>query len=474
LYTGNYENVKKVLSGLFHQSERLNREVVLMTTFELAYEKFKNADKTDLQGVIERDKTTGQPIKYTDEEAFQAAIAEAREIAGQTLGDFSRQMKPRYFTSPLLSVLTKFKQYAVLATYVVMRNLYLSIGAPFSKGELAEYRAQLEKDLKADPDKDAIIKQRMKEIEAQRKELYSEARRRMAGILGITFLYGGIEAMPFFSMLGPIVAMFAGGGDDDEDPSLFEWHSWFRNYMQETFGGATGAILSRGLGTAVTGGALSERVSLDLKDLWYRDGRYSPDVRQGVLETAIANSGPVVGLGMNFVDAYGLAKEGQLDRAFEKLLPAIASKPLVGARIATEEGRTRRGVELAGDFSAWEVAMQAVGLQPERFAIAQKNAIDAKLHEQKVLNEKNSLLNRLWMERDTDEYDNVLDKISDFNDRHPVLAITGKTIQESFKNRAKNQAIAENLGVQLSNPKMIVEVEPKLQYKPYSVFGKNE
>lgn len=474
LYTGNYENVKKVLSGLFHQSERLNREVVLMTTFELAYEKFKNADKKDLQGVIERDKTTGQPIKFTDEEAFEAAIAESREIAGQTLGDFSRQMKPRYFTPPILGLVFKFKQYAVLATYVVMRNLYLSIGAPFSKGELAEYRTQLEKDLKADPDKDTIIKQRMGEIETQRKELYKEARRRLAGILGMTFLYGGMEAMPFFSMLGPIVAMFAGGGGDDEDPDLFEWHSWFRNYMQETFGGAAGAILARGAGTAVTGGALTERVSMDFKDLWYRDGRYSPDVRQGVLETAIANSGPVVGLGMNFVDAYGLAKEGQLERAFEKLLPAIASKPLVGARIATEEGRTRRGIELAGDFSAWEIAMQATGLQPERFAIAQKNAIDAKLHEQKVDAEKNALLNRLWMERDTDEFDDILDKVDAFNDRHPILAITGRTIQDSFKNRAKNQAIAENLGVQLSNPKMIAEVESKLQYKPYSVFGKNE
>jgi hypothetical protein len=473
LYTGNYNSIKKVLSGLFHQSERLNREVVLMTTFELAYEKFKDADKTDLQGVIERDKTTGQPIKYTEEEAFKEAIDEAREIAGQTLGDFSRQMKPRYFTPPVLGLLFKFKQYAVLATYVVMRNLYLSIGAPFSKSELKEFRAQLEEKYKVEPDKDALIKQQMGEIEGQRKELYKEARRRLAGVLGMTFLYGGMEAMPFFSLLGPIVGMFA-GGDDDEDPSLFEWHSWFRNYMQETFGGAAGAILARGLGTAVSSGALTERVSLDLKDLWYRDGRFSPDAREGVIDTVIANSGPVVGLGFNFVDAYSLANEGQLDRAFEKLLPAIASKPLVATRIATEEGRTRRGVALAEDFSAWEIAIQAVGLQPERFAIAQKNAIDAKLHEQKVDNEKNALLNRLWMERDTDEYDDILDKVDDFNDRHPVLAITGKTIRDSFKNRAKNQAIAENLGVQLSNPKMIAEVESKLQYKPYSVFGKNE
>ena len=354
-----------------------------------------------------------------------------------------------------------------------MRNLYLSIGAPFSKSELKEFRAQLEIELKNEPDNKAIIEQQMKEIETQRQELYKEARRRLAGILGITFLYGGMEAMPFFSLLGLIVGMFAGGGDD-EDPSLFEWNSWFRNYMQETFGGAGGAILARGLGTAVSSGALTERVSLDIKDLWYRDGRFSPDAREGVINTVIANSGPVVGLGFNLVDAYSLANEGQLDRAFEKALPAIASKPLVATRIATEEGRTRRGVALAEDFSAWEIAIQAIGLQPERFAIAQKNAIDAKLHEQKVDNEKNALLNRLWMERDTDEYDDILDKVDDFNARHPVLAITGRTIQDSFKNRAKNQAIAENLGVQLSNPKMIEEVESKLQYKPYSVFGKNE
>jgi hypothetical protein len=197
-------------------------------------------------------------------------------------------------------------------------------------------------------------------------------------------------------------------------------------------------------------------------------------VRQGVLETAIANSGPVVGLGMNFIDAYSLAKEGQLERAFEKFLPAIAAKPLVGARIATEEGRTRRGIELAGDFSAWEIAIQSIGLQPERFAIAQKKAIDAKLHEQRVDTEKNALLNRLWMERDTDEENRILEQIDEFNDRHPIKKITGKTIQDSFKQREKSKDIAEEMGVQLTDPKMIEEVEPKLRYKPYSVFGKNE
>jgi hypothetical protein len=42
MYTGTSANIKKAMSGLFHQSERLNREVFLLSTFELAYEKYSN------------------------------------------------------------------------------------------------------------------------------------------------------------------------------------------------------------------------------------------------------------------------------------------------------------------------------------------------------------------------------------------------------------------------------------------------
>jgi len=93
LYTGTTNTVKKVMSGIFHQAERLNREVALLTTFELAYEKYLTADRKDIRGVVQRDSTTRRPLKYTPDEAFELAIEEARDIAGLTLGDYTRQMK---------------------------------------------------------------------------------------------------------------------------------------------------------------------------------------------------------------------------------------------------------------------------------------------------------------------------------------------------------------------------------------------
>jgi hypothetical protein len=218
-YTGTYNAVKRGISALFHQSERLNREVTLLSVVELAYEKIMSEPIKDAKGIIKRDEQ-GQPMRYTDnattsdgttqysQEAFELAVNEAKDIAGLALGDFTRQMKPRYFTPPLLSVLTKFKQYSVLASYAIIRNAQLGLIKPFSTKELDVLRAQLEDQYKDAVDKDVIIKQQMEEVQAQQKEIAKEARRRLAGILGMTYLFGGYAAMPFFSLLTPILVFF--------------------------------------------------------------------------------------------------------------------------------------------------------------------------------------------------------------------------------------------------------------------------
>jgi hypothetical protein len=460
LYTGRYNMVKKMLSGLFHQSERLGREVTLLTTFELAYEKFSKSPKKDLRGVIDRD-AQGNPIMNTPEEAFELAIAEATSIAGLALGDFTRQMKPRFFTPPLLSVLTKFKQYSVLATYAIVRNFYFTVAAPFRKKEIEEFRQQMLKD-KLSPQ---VIEQRIAEADAQRKELYREGRRRLAGILAVTYLLGGNEASPFYSIgIGTIVKLLA-NEDDDE---FFDWENWVKNYMEEELGGAAGDLfaemgmnpetaesvgrsvgsaLQRGVVTELTGGELAGRVSLDPKNMWYREGGYSPDIRESIVDDVIANAGPVVGLGFNWVDAYRLFQEGQYQRAFERAAPALVSKPVTAARIATEDARTARGDKLAENFSAWELAMQAIGLQPTRLAQAQKSAIESKTYEQKVEARINTLLDRLWLERDnTDGFNETLERIMEFNSKYPNHFIGPETITDSFERRAEGQAMAEAIG----------------------------
>ena len=477
LYTGRYNTVKRVIAALFHQSERLNREVALLSTFELAHEKFLKEPKKDLRGVIQRD-AQGNPIANTPDEAFELAITEAKDIAGLSLGDFTRQMKPRYFTPPLLSVLTKFKQYSVLATYIIGRNFYYTFAAPFRKGEIEEFRRQLEKD-KIAPD---VIEQRIAEADAQRRETYKEGRRRLAGILGMTFLLGGAEALPFFTLgIGTLVKMMA----NDDDDEFFDWDNWFKNYMEVELGGYVADIYKkmgmgedtarkagrgtmeavvRGPASVATGGSLSERVSLDPVNLWLRDPRFSSDTRENVVESVIANAGPVVGLGVNWAEAIELMEQGQYQRAFEKAAPAIVAKPAAAYRMANEGAKTKSGITLVDNFSAWELAMQSIGLQPERLAQKQKAAIEAKTYEQKVIDKRNTLMNRLWMERgNTDAYADTIENIQKFNQKYPEYAVEPKDVIDSFKRRGQNQMEAEVFGAQIQK-KLRPRVSPMLEY----------
>lgn len=480
LYTGYANTTKKLLAGVFHQAERLNREIALLTVFELAYDKFTKEPKRNIRGVVERD-NAGKPVMNKPSEAFELALQEARDIGGLTLGDYTRQTKGRIFAEiPSLNVVAQFKQYAIGATYNILRNTYLSVGAPFRKAEIEQFRQEMIKD-GLPP---TVIDQRLDEAEQIRKETYREGMKRLAGILGMSFLFGGIAAQPFFSMLGQLIQMFA----PDDDDEFFDWENWFYNYMENEVGGSAAAIfkkmgmdaeksekagvalgeaLARGPLATATGTSLADRVSLDLKNLWWREGRYSPDVRQSLQQDIIANIGPTVGLGLNWADAWQLAGEGQWGRAFEKAAPAMFSKAATAYRLG-DEGATSSGGEVIGglypeQFTTWELGMQAIGLQPEKLAQAQKAAIQAKTYEQKILDRRNSLLDRLWMERGKPSYADALQKSNEFSLKYPEVAIDGDAVSNSFDARAEAKAQAEAIGAKL-NGKMLGRTAPMLRY----------
>jgi len=220
----------------------------------------------------------------------------------------------------------------------------------------------------------------------------------------------------------------------------------------------------RGPASVVTGGSLSERVSLDPVNLWLRDPRFSTDTRESVVEGAIANAGPVVGLMVNWAEAIELMEQGQYQRAFEKAAPAIVAKPASAYRMADEGAKTKSGITLVDNFSAWELAMQAIGLQPERLAQKQKAAIEAKTYEQKVIDKRNTLMNRLWMERgNTDAYADTIENIQKFNQKYPEYAVEPQDVIDSFKRRGQNQMEADVFGAQVQK-KLRPRVSPMLEY----------
>ena len=460
LYTTRYEIIKKILGGLFHQSERANREVALLSAFELEYNKLLNEPKRSTSGFIMRD-ANGDPITYTPDEAFEAAIEEAKNIAGLTLGDFSRQMKSRLFANVPLSVILKFKQYAVMATYNYIRAAQM-FAVPYTKKEIEQIRELFDEQNLSQPE----IDRRIEEIVAFKKDIGKQSGKELAGILGVTFLFGGLEAMPFFWIVMPIMAGMLTFGDDDDD-DLFDYVNWFRNWASSWLGGMS---FARGPVSELLGGSISERVSLDPVSMFYRDGRYSPDLVEGLIQDIIANAGPVVGLGVNIAEAVKLFNEGQYSRSMEKVMPALFAKPLQAYRYGTEGATTRSGeVQMAPeDFSGWMLAMQAIGLQPEKLALRQKSAIQGKEYNAKVLDKEKALLDRLWLERDSSKgFDAAIDNAVEFYERHPTLisedgSFADKIIK-SFETRAEQIAEAEAIGARIDK-RLREEIMPMLEY----------
>jgi len=148
-----------------------------------------------------------------------------------------------------------------------------------------------------------------------------------------------------------------------------------------------------------------------------------------------------------------MAQNGQIGRAFEKMAPALFAKPVTAARLATEGAKTKGGDTLVDEVTSAEIAMQAIGLQPLRIAQAQKASIETVQKAQKITNQHDSIMNRLWMERSNPEtFSEALEEATKFSRKHPGYAITFDTIKDSFKKRAEQSAIANSMGARIPKP----------------------
>ncbi|NBW12196.1 MAG: PLxRFG domain-containing protein [Caulobacteraceae bacterium] len=387
LYTGRTEKVMRGLSYLFHNAEKFNREVVAMSSFKLAY------DKALASGM-------------SQDAAFEKATNEAKDLTYRSMFDYSTLNKPRYFQNAYAKVILQFKQFAQQMTYMLVHGTYEAF-----KGESPEVRR--------------------------------EARDRVLGTLGMTFLFAGATGLPMFSIGASIIeALHAAFSDDDEPPLDFE--NWFKNWLAETFGNFTGDSISRGVITQATGINFADRLSLN--DLWFRDSRKSQDEVTALQNMFINMLGPTAGLAINGAEALKLYNDGYYYRAAEKALPAFLKQPLVGARYATEGATTVKGDVLVEDISGKEAFGQMLGFAPERVAQRQKANIEMKTAEQEILNKRQDLMNAFFLAIDNGDdslHDRVLDKINSFNRTYPGVAIFPENLERSiltrYMQRAENQ-----------------------------------
>jgi len=426
-YTGRWHKVMTFAAFPFHKAERFNREVTAMAAFDLAY------------------KSNGGN--------FEAAVEKAKNLTYKSMFDYSTANKPRYFQGDLPKVLLQFKQYAQHMTYLLFRTAYESTNLIGQK----EYE-QLMAEGKTD-EANKVMKESI--------ELRKDARRTFAGMMGMSFLFAGTMGMPVWFIFSGIANAFASvfGDDDDE----YDVENWYKNWLNSVFGGFVGDSIARGVVPQITGASLSDRMSTNLTDMWWRDTKRNQDEVTNTQNAIINLLGPSAGMIINSAEAVKRFNDGHVERAFETIAPAAIKNIMAGSRLASEGALTMKGDTLLENISAKEAFLQMLGFSPERLAQRQAANIEAKSMEEALKSRRQDYLNFLAMAYDAGDSDavaKILEKIADWNMVHPEkeFQISFDTIKASMKKRAVERAQASMLGGLRINKAFINRAEEMTAY----------
>lgn len=350
---------------------------------------------------------------------FNKAIEYAGEINAGTNFDYSAANRPRLMQGNAMRIALQFKQYGVGMSWLFYRNLYQAM-----KGETPEVRRQ--------------------------------ARRTVTGILGMTALLAGTTGLPIYN--GVKAAANAANlafGDPDQP---FDFDTEFHAWLAEHLGQEAANVIATGPVSELTGADIANRTSMS--NLFFQNNDQNlegADAYHALLESL---AGPMGGITKNFYVGAQRIREGNVQRGIETMLPTSVKNAVKALRFAHDGANTLRGDPILPDISGPQDFIQALGFTPTK--LAQQQATNSALMNftQAVQERRQTLLNGYAMAVHTGDPDDraaVMDKIRDFNQQYPAIAISPKVIMRSLRSRAQYSARAQN-GVAI-NPKLRAQAE---------------
>jgi hypothetical protein len=388
-YSPRVAKVMEASGFLFQEAEVINREATLLAGYRLARE-------------------AGQSVEQARESAAEATW--------NSHGDYSSANRARWVQGNTARVLFQFKQYSQIITYYLARNAWNAL-----KGADAQTR--------------------------------TEARKRMAGVIGMTGLLAGSQGLPYamtapmFMMANIVQALF--GDDDDEDwDAETAWRAWLADM------GLAGVAIDRGAVNALTGVDLANRVKLS--DLWLRDQDDQLEGKNLYRSYLEMLAGPVVGgVGSSVFEAMRLAEEGHYQRAAEKATPKFIKDVLTAARFGMEGGANNLKGEPITDLTPFEVFMKASGFNADRLSAMYEMNSQAKTLEQRILQRRTTLIAAYGMAAlngDVEGVQRAKQKIAAYNAKKPAMPIDQKSLRSSLKARERYRETSDS-GIYL-NPKL--------------------
>ena len=385
----------------FNQAERLNRQVTLMASYELALEK----------GMSEQDAAL-KALRQTQETNGGAVLETAPRWAQQGLGRVALMYKS-YGIRMYTTMLQTSKDY--------LDNMFAPVD-----GETPTQKAE--------------------RLEAKRV-----ARNKLIGVHASALFFAGAQGIPLYGAFEVLANLFL--LDDEEE----DFDSIVRSFVGERgFKGAINSMTGVDVATRIrlTGLLLNENrynrdASLE-ETLFFMFGgpAYSTakrieqgfrDVGSGQLERATENFLPP-----------GLAN-------IYKVVPTPISGRL------TEEGyATRRGDPIFDDVTGGDLAGVLFGFPPVEYTnTMEKNNIKKGID--KAVNEKKSKILKKYYTAvrsgNTQEMNKALKEMMDHNKRHPLSSITGDSVKKSMQRhieQSKNIQQHNGISISPSNKNLIL------------------
>ena len=318
--------------------------------------------------------------KLTQEEAETQAANNAVYTAELTNGSIAAASAPRVAQNPIGKLLFMYKRYGVSMYYMMFKTA----------------KEAIDVNLPAD----------------QRKAAW----RQLGGIVGMSALMAGAQGIPLFGLASMVYALFCDDDDDDLD-----------NVTRK----GLGEFLYKGPLEYFTNLSIASRITLN--DLIVRDTKGGTSATTFTQQIGQAMGGPAFGIMDRIQRGYSKIAEGHLERGIEDMLPSALSNPLKGYRYATEGTNTLRGDPITGDINAWNVAAQAFGFAPADYTRQIELNAKEKGVDKYVVQKVSKLKQRYNLARinhDTEEMQNMREKLVDVGNKHTGLGINAGTVSE--------------------------------------------
>jgi hypothetical protein len=427
-----FHAILNFMGGAFHHLERISRETMYMSAFELEFARSKE------QGL-------------NDNEAATKAIDVATKLVYESLFNYTQYNKPRLMKANAATKLgTQFMTYPLQMTSYLVRNFYGML--PY---------------LNKEDKRDAAIK--------------------FFGTLGMTWLFAGVVGLPGYSMIlglaeGLREALRPEMGDEDEDLFYDENDEgnplgkrnlklWFEEWLIPTYFGS-GSDLATALGLteeqaltlqrSVKMGPISGLTDLNiaastsLDGMWFREDVPAATSREAWQNFLIGLAGPFGSMGEQMFAALDDYNNGELNKALEKISPAFIRGLITANRLREEGLKTSSGDQIrdAEWYTTGKLLAQSLGFQSTEVAEIQKKNFRAKQMVRTIEKERTKVLRDLdkayvrYNENPTEANDEAIDEaytaIAEYNYKNQaVLPITQDTIISSLSGKAKRRAIAE-------------------------------